>query len=181
MYPNFLSDRKYLGYEVLRDTNCGIKLVLIVDSTVVRLLKPSKCKRQFVSKVNRKSKIIIVVITLVSTLWFSNVEPSSAIGLSMGSAPVVRVQPSYPHDSKVQIAKVIARKKDLIVSKSPKEILFLMYLNDPRLSSNQEVLKLVKKLRGGSWGLLETAAFLGLIILIFSMREGFVFNNPNPG
>ena len=56
-----------------------------------------------------------------------------------------------------------------------------MYLTDPRLSSNQEVLKLVKELRGGSYGLLGTAAFLGLIILIFSMGEGFVPNNLNPG
>ena len=68
----------------------------------------------------------------------------------MGSAPVVRVQPSYQHDSNVQIANVIPRKKDLIVYRSPKEILFLMYLTDPRLSSNQEVLKLVRELRGGS-------------------------------
>nr|WPV76503.1 hypothetical protein [Naviculales sp.] len=91
----------------------------------------------------------------------------------MPPTPVVRVQPSYQHDSKVQIAKLIPRKKDLIVYKSPKEILFLMYLTDPRLSSNQEVLKLVKELRGGSWGLIGTAAFLGLIILILSMGEGF--------
>jgi hypothetical protein len=56
-----------------------------------------------------------------------------------------------------------------------------MYLNDPRISSNQEVLKLVKELRVGSWGLLGTAAFLGLIILIFSMEEGFVPNNLNLG
>ena len=75
----------------------------------------------------------------------------------MPPAPVVRVQPSYQYDSKIQIAKVIPRKKDLIVYKSPKEILFLMYLNDPRISLNQEVLKLVKELRGGSWGLLGTA------------------------
>ena len=82
MYINFIEDRKALGYEVLRDTSCGIKLVLIVDSTVPRLLKPSKCKRQFVkklpSKVNRKSKRVIVVITLVSTLWLSNVEAAPA-------------------------------------------------------------------------------------------------------
>jgi len=68
VYPNFLEDRKDLGYEVLKDTSCGIKLVLIVDLTVPRLLKSSKCKRQFVSKVNRKSKRLIIVITLVSTL-----------------------------------------------------------------------------------------------------------------
>ena len=56
-----------------------------------------------------------------------------------------------------------------------------MYLTDPRLSSNQEVLKLVKELRGGSWGLVGTAAVIGLMILIFSMGEVFVPNNPNPG
>lgn len=181
MYPNFLSDRKYLGYEVLRDTSYGIKLVLIVDLTVLRLLKPSKCKRQFVSKVNRKSKRVIVVITLVSTLWFSNVQPAPAIGLSIPAAPVVRVQPSYQYDSKVQIASVSPRKKDLIVYKSPKEILFLMYLTDPKISSNQEVLKVVMELRVGSWGILGAAAVLGLIILIFSSGEGFVTNNLNPG
>lgn len=56
-----------------------------------------------------------------------------------------------------------------------------MYLTDPKISSNQEVLKLVKKLRGGSLGILGTAAVLGLIILIFSMGEGFVPNNLNTG
>lgn len=78
-------------------------------------------------------------------------------------------------------AKVILRKKDLIIYKSSKEILFLMYLTDPRISSNREVLKLVKELRGGNWGLIGTGAFLGLIILIFSMGEGFVPNDLNPG
>ena len=38
MYINFIEDRKALGYEVLKDTSCGIKLVLIIDSTVPRLL-----------------------------------------------------------------------------------------------------------------------------------------------
>ena len=61
-----------------------------------------------------------------------------------------------------------------------------MYLTDPRLSSNQEVLKLVKELRAGGFGLVGTAAFIGFMILILSMGEGFVPNNlwglvrPNP-
>jgi len=76
---------------------------------------------------------------------------------------------------------VIPKKKDLIDYKSPKEILGLIYLTDPRLSSNQEVLELVKDLRGGSWGLLGTVAFLGLLVLVFSMGQGFLVNNPNPG
>jgi len=99
----------------------------------------------------------------------------------MSPAPVIRVQASYQYDFKVQIANVIPRKKDLIVYKSPKEILFLMYLTDPKISSNQELLKLVKELRGGSWGLVGIAPVIGLIILIFSMGEGFVPNIPNPG
>ena len=57
----FLSDQ--ICEQVVR-----ISLVLIDDSTVPRLLKPSKCKRQFVkklsSKVNRKSKRVIIIITL---------------------------------------------------------------------------------------------------------------------
>jgi len=111
MYPNYIEDRKSLGYEVLRDTSCGIKLVLIVDSTVLRLLKPSKCKRQFVkklfSRVNHKSKRVIVVITLVSKLWFSNVQPAPAMGLSIPAAPVVRIQPSYRHSSEVKTAPTV--------------------------------------------------------------------------
>ena len=51
-----------------------------------------------------------------------------------------------------------------------------MYLNHPRISLKQEVLKLVKELRVGSWGLLGTTAFRGFMILIFSMGEGFVPN-----
>ena len=44
MYPNFIVDRKALGSEVLKDTRCEMKLVLIMDSTVPRLLTPSKSK-----------------------------------------------------------------------------------------------------------------------------------------
>jgi hypothetical protein len=56
-----------------------------------------------------------------------------------------------------------------------------MYLTDPRLSSNQQVLKLVKDLRGGSLDLIGTAAFLVVITLIFSMSEGFVPHPVDPG
>jgi hypothetical protein len=56
-----------------------------------------------------------------------------------------------------------------------------MYLTDPRLSSNQQVLELVKDLRGGSLGLIGTAAFLVVIILIFSISKGFVPYPVDPG
>jgi len=69
------------------------ELVLINDSTVPRLLTPSKFKRQAVyvvvrklpSKVNRKSKRVIGVIALVVALWFSNVQPYEGMGLSIQS------------------------------------------------------------------------------------------------
>jgi hypothetical protein len=131
--------------------------------------------------VKDKTKRLIIMISLTSVIWFSGLESAEAIGLNMLPTPTVRVQPSYQYDSKVEIAKVIPRKKDLIAYKSPKEILFLMYLTDPRLSSNQQVLKLVKDLRGGSLGLIKTAAFLVMIILIFSMSEGFVTYPVDPG
>lgn len=86
MYINFIGDRKAL--EVLKDTS---------DSTVPRLLTPSKLKRKAVyvfvrkllSKVNRKSKRVIVVITLGVVLWFSNVKPSEAMGLSLSPSQIV--------------------------------------------------------------------------------------------
>lgn len=83
--------------------------------------------------VNDKAKKLIIVISLTSVIWFNSLESAEAIGLNILPTPTVRVQPSYQHDSKVEIAKVIPRKKDLIAYKSPKEILFLMYLTDPRL------------------------------------------------
>ena len=35
MYPNYINDRKCLGYECLRDTQCSNRMVLITDSSVV--------------------------------------------------------------------------------------------------------------------------------------------------
>ena len=59
--------------------------------------------------------------------------------------------------------------------------MFLIYLTDSKISSNQEVLKLVKELRGESLGLIGAAAVLGLIVLLFSVGEGFIYNIPNSG
>lgn len=39
----------------------------------------------------------------------------------------------------------------------------------------------MKKLGGGRWDLISIAVFLVLIILILSMGESFIPNNPNPG
>ena len=157
---------------------------LIIDRKVSRN-RETVCivVKNLASNAKDKTNKVIVGILFGGAIYFSNVQSSDAIGMPVLPAPVQveRVQSNYQYDSKVQIAKVIPRKKDRIVYKSPKEILVLMYLTDPRISSNQEILKLVTKLRGGSWDILETAAFLGLIIWLISNGEGFVPNLMNPG
>ena len=66
-------------------------------------------------KNNKEVKNKIIVILLRGSFYFSNIQPSKAIGLSMPSVSMIRVRPSYQYESKVQIANVIPRKKDLIV------------------------------------------------------------------
>ena len=145
MYPNFLGNRKDSGYKVLRDTSCGIKLVPI--------LKPSKCNRQFVkklsSKVNRKSKRVIVVITLVSTLWFSNVQPAPAMGLGIPPTQVVRVQPNYKHTYEMKVAPTVRPRLDKIVMMANNynnHMIPLIYINGHYSYINEQLLK---KLRAG--------------------------------
>nr|AHI51277.1 hypothetical protein [Cylindrotheca closterium] len=166
MYINFIEDRKALGYEVLRDTSCGIKLVLIVDSTVPRLLKPSKCKRQFIkklpSKLNRKSKKVIVVITLVSTLWLSNVEATPAMGLSIPAAPVVRIQPSYRHSSEVKTAPTV---RPIIIN----HMIPLIYINGHYSYINEQLLK---KLRAGNLSANVTIVAIGVVIYVMCQLSG---------
>jgi hypothetical protein len=177
MYLNFISDRKSLGYEVLNDTSCGMKLVSITNSTLL-LIRTSNVKD--------KTKRLIIVISLGTVVYFSGLESAEDIGLSLPPTPVVRVEPSLQHRlKKPEITKQVPRKPDRIsykyFSKSKEELFLLIYATDPRLGSNQQIFKLLKELREGSWGLIGTAAFLGLIILIFSMGEGFVPNIQNPG
>jgi hypothetical protein len=46
MYPNYIENRKALGYKVLNDTSCGMKLVLITDSTVILISNSCDCFRK---------------------------------------------------------------------------------------------------------------------------------------
>ena len=71
IYIGYLQDRKLLGYLTLKDTSCGIKLVLITDSTVLLI-------RNLPLNVKDKSKIIMVVICLGVLLIFGNAEPVEA-------------------------------------------------------------------------------------------------------
>ena len=96
---------------------------------------------------------------------------------------MVRVQPSFEDLlKKPEFAKLIPHKSERIsykyFSRSKEEILLSIYATDPRIASNQQILKLVKDLHGSRWDLVGNAALLGFMILILSIGEGFV---PNPG
>ena len=137
------------------------------------------------SNTKRKTKRVIIVICLGFVLVFSNIESVEAIGLSLLPTPVVKAQSSYQgdyHYSQVKIARMIPRKKDLVAYESSREIVFLIYLTDQKISSNDQILGVVKRLRGGSW---EVAlGIIGIIILIASMSNGFVVTppaDPRPG
>ena len=54
MYPNYIEDRKSLGYEALIDTSYGRQLVRITDSTVVII-------KNFPLNLKVKSKRIIII------------------------------------------------------------------------------------------------------------------------
>ena len=66
--------------------------------------------------------------------------------------------------------------------KSKEEILFYVYAANPKIYSNQSLLKVVKDLRAGSLaGVVGSALVLGLILYLFSLGDGFVLNNLDPG
>ena len=70
--------------------------------------------KNLASNAKNKTKKIIIVIIVGGIVYLTNVPPSEAIGLNIKPAIMVRV---HQPDSKVQIAKVIPRKKDLIEKK----------------------------------------------------------------
>jgi hypothetical protein len=142
VHVNFVNDRKELGYKVVKDKNCGIELVSITKSNVLLI-------RNISLNLKGKSKRIVVVISLITVIWFSDLKSVEAIGLSMPPTPVVIVQASLEHSlKKPAITKLVPLKPDRIsykyFSKSKEELLLLIYATDPRLGSNQQVLKLVK-------------------------------------
>jgi hypothetical protein len=68
MYLNYLNDRKALGYEALKDSKCGMKLVLITDLTLLLI-------RNLSLNGKGRSKRIIVVVWLGVLL---NVKPAKS-------------------------------------------------------------------------------------------------------
>lgn len=111
-----------------------------------------------VRKANSKRITTVTVVILLGwSVGFGKIRSADAIGLTMPLTPVVRLQPSYEHSVHSLKAKIDVRKNNWIVFESNEKMLYLLYLTDPRVSSNEEVLRIVKELRGGSWmGILGT-------------------------
>ena len=132
MYLNFVNDRRLIGYKVVKDTNDGIKLVLITDRAVILI-------RNLSLNLNGKSKRIIGVISFATLVWFSNPESGSAIPMS--SAPVMRVQPNLEDSLKNRgIGK--DRISYQYFSKSKEELLLLILCNGSTIrvkSTNIEI------------------------------------------
>ena len=118
--------------------------------------------RNCASNAKDKTRKVIVISILGRALWFSNVQPSSAIGLSMPPAPVVRVQRSYKHPSEVKIAPIADKRLDKIYFMPNKEMIPLIYLNAQNVYINERVLK---RLRAG--GFEETLVLMDIGVIVF--------------
>ena len=175
MYVNYVNDRKQLGYKVVKDTNCGIELVLITKSTVPLV-------RNLSLNLNSKTKREIVVITLASVFWFSNLESIQAMGLSVPPTPVVKLEPNYKHIDEIKVAPTVSPKLDKITFMKYRELPICIYMMDERFLKTSEISKLIKKLRGGT--LIETAGFLILIVVLWQIMgvgiEAFQFPIVHP-
>ena len=113
MYVNFVNDRKSLGYECLIDTQCGNRLVLITDSSVVFV-------KHLSLNVKRKAKILFVHGMFLFQLGQPLVPCAAAVMLPLPPA-IERLSPfeqdrilgnknSYP-----QIASIVKSKTDKMV------------------------------------------------------------------
>jgi hypothetical protein len=137
MYPNYIENRKTLGYKTVNDTICGTRLVLITDSSLL-LIKSLN--------VNCKTKKIILVIVLVSRIWFSHLEPAEAIGFSLQHTSILRIQPNFKDTPEVKFVPIVSKRFDKIRLMPTKKMVPLIYLNIPNVYINEIILK---RLRAG--------------------------------
>ena len=190
MYINFLNDRKSLGYECLIDIQCGNQLVLITDSSVIFVKHVSL-------NVKHKSKRIVFVSIVVTTLLFSNVQSAEAIGMNLPpQTSVVRLMGDQNANrligpSKLKInseieAKIMMPSLSKNV-KNPGEFSLptYIYLMDDKFLRRPEISSIIREWRGGAWStaLIGNTIFVSVLYgiwLLASGSEGFV-QQPNLG
>jgi len=168
VYINYVSDRNELGYKCLLDIECGNGLVLITDSTFV-FVKDVACTAK------GKTKKLIIVSILGGALYFSNVQPSEAIGLPMPPTPVVRVhKPSYDYRSKIKVAPAVSPKLDKITFIKYRELPLCIYVMDRNFIVRPEISKIIRELRAGdfSGALVGNAILLVVLYGILTLVSG---------
>ena len=154
---------------ILVKGSIGIKLMLISDSTVLLI-------KNFPSNVNHKTKRVILVITLISVVGFSNLKSAEAIGTNLPSQQkAVSIMPDRDANrlllikpSKVKINSAIEPKIMMpSLSKNVKKpgefsLPTYIYLMDDKFLCRLEVSSIIRELRGGSWSI----ALIGNMIFV---------------
>ena len=154
---------------------------LIIDKKVSRNRK-KVCivVKTLASNAKDKIKKVSVVIILGGAVYFSNVESSEAIGLSMPPSPIVRLQPNYKDRYKIKVAPTVSPKLDKITFIKYRQLPPYIYMMDERFLKTSGTIKLINKIRGGS--LFDIATALVIIVVMSKMMgvgiEGFIINNP---
>ena len=159
---------------------------LIIDRQVSRNQeRVCMVVKTLASNAKNKTRKVIFVIVLGGAIYFSNVEPSRAIGPSLPprSVPVVRVQQNYKDAYEIKVAPPVSPKLDKITFIKYRELPGCIYMMDKRFLKTSEANKLINKIRGGS--LIEAATVLVVIVVMWQFLgvgiEGFVLPNPSWG
>lgn len=142
----------------------------------------------FLNKVPGKSKVIVISTTLVVVILFSGMQNVNPMGLSpLPQTPIMRLDTrnAYTNVGRSGIS-IHARKQDKVLFLRNRELLPFVYMIDEGFIRNQEVSKLIKQLRGGSWtpALIGNVIFLTVAYAIWILSggaESFVTPRINPG
>lgn len=146
---------------------------LVIDKSV---FENRLALRKFVKKVHGKSKVIVISTTLVILVFFSGIQNVDAIGLSrLPQASIVRLDTpnSYTSVGRSGIS-IHGLKQDKVLFLRNRELLPFVSIMDERFIRNNEISKLIKGLRGGSWttALIRNAVFLAVLYTIWVLSGG---------
>lgn len=139
------------------------------------------------SNLKGKATRVTVIIVLASKVGFGKVESADAIGISVLPERIEMINANHHasyednyYYSLVRTARMLPGGNNLTgdnfqVCKelAARELMALMYLMDPKtslISGNEHTLSVIKKLRGGSWGILG-AVFIFAVVAY--MTNGF--------
>ena len=162
MYVNYINDRKQLGYKAVKDTNCGIKLVRITESTVLFLLI-----RNLASNSKRKAKRVFLYATFIFQLGQPLVPYAAAVMVAL--PPQISIEHVVPAEvlrGNTQcpgIAPIIKAKMDkmTLTDYQVKELeAIFIKLQNNSITMDQAVLEI----RGG--GFEDLAAILTFVIFV---------------